>query len=48
MRNREEEVFSISQLPITSLNLPSTSPLILSFSIKYTRKRVLLQCFVEL
>ena len=48
MRNREEGLFSICQLPITSLKLPSISPLFLSFSIKYRRKRVLLQSFVEL
>ena len=48
MRNRGEGLFRISQLPITSLKLPSISPLIISFSIKYRRKRVLLQSFVEL
>ena len=32
MRNRGEGIFSISQLPITSLKLPSISPLIISFS----------------
>ena len=47
MRNRREGLFSISQLPITSLKLPSISPLITSFSIKQRRKRVL-QSFVEL
>ena len=48
MRNRGEGLFSINQLTITSLKLPSISPLIMSFSIKYRRKRVLLQSFVEL
>ena len=48
MRNRGEGLFSISQLPITSLKLPSIIPLIVSFSIKYRRKRILLQSFVEL
>ena len=48
IRNRGEGLFSINQLPITSLKLPSINPLIMSFFIKYSRKRVLLQSFVEL
>ena len=48
MRNRGEGLFSISQLPITSLTLPSISLLIISFSIKYRRKRVLLQTVVQI
>ena len=48
MRNTGEGLFDVSQLPLTSLKLPSISPLIISFSIKYRRKRVLLQNFVEL
>ena len=39
MRNRGEELLSISQLPITSFKLPSISPQIISFSIKYRRKK---------
>ena len=42
MRNRGEELFSISQLPITPFKLPSISPQIISFYIKYRRKKVLL------
>ena len=42
------ELFSISSLPITFLKLPSISPLIISFCIKYRRSRLLLESFIEL